>query len=103
MCSLKAQSVVQKQQQDIEQRKKYRNEVLLKAKEQQVQQQAERTKNATLQNNSNIGTIPQSNTQTIPMDQQKNVIKPTAASPVRNQKQLTTQQRSAATKVNKEQ
>lgn len=42
MCSLKAQSVQQKFQKDMELRKKHVSAVRLKAREQQVQQQAER-------------------------------------------------------------
>lgn len=42
VCSIKAQSIQQKFQKDIEQRKNHGNAMRAKAKEQQVQQQAER-------------------------------------------------------------
>lgn len=66
ICSLKAQSVVKKQQKDIDQRKKQMNAVFQKAKEQQAQQQAEKTK---------------ADYQTIPAAQQKNEIKSQPTSP----------------------
>ena len=44
-CSIKAQSIQQKFQTDMQQRKNHVNAVRLKANEQQVQQQAERTTN----------------------------------------------------------
>lgn len=43
VCSIKAQSIQQKFQRDMEQRKNHVNAVRLKANEQQAQQQAERT------------------------------------------------------------
>ena len=45
VCSIEAQSIQQRFQKDMEQRKNHVNAVRLKAKEQQVQQQAERANN----------------------------------------------------------
>ena len=45
VCSIKAQSIQQKFQTDMQQRKNHVNAVRLKANEQQVQQQTERTTN----------------------------------------------------------
>jgi hypothetical protein len=81
MHSLKAQSVIQKQQNDIEQRRRSANETMQKAREQQTQQQDERTREVTVQ------TIPatkvQPNTQAVQIRESK--------SPAR--KQSTTQQK----------
>ena len=95
MHSLKAQSVLQKQQKDIEQRKRSANETMLKARELQAQQQAERTSEVTIQ--STPATKAQPNTQAVSATQQKMENK----APV--PKKATTRQRSAVNKANTEQ
>ena len=76
VCSLKAQSLQQKFQKDMELRKKNVNTVLLKAREQQEQQKAERTIEVDVQQNTrNTG---QSPIQTVPLQQKNTEIKPKA-------------------------
>ena len=89
--SSKAQSVIQKQQNDIEQRRRSANETMQKAREQQTQQQAERTSEVTVQ--INPATKVQPNTQTIQRRESK--------LPIR--RQSTTQQKSPAIKSGAEQ
>lgn len=91
MHSLKAQSVIQKQQNDIEQRRRSANETLQKAREQQAQQQAEISREVTVQ--SIPATKPQPNTQAVQRRESK--------SPVR--KQSTMRQKSPASKSGAEQ
>ena len=91
MHSLKAQSVLQKQQKDIEQRIRSANETLQKARELQAQQQEEITREVTVQ--SIPATKVQPNTQAVPARESK--------SPVR--KQPTMQQKSPASKSGAEQ
>jgi hypothetical protein len=93
ICSLKAQSLQQRQQKDMELRQKQVNEVRLKAKEQQVQQKAERTNEVNVPQQASTGTsttVP-SNSQTIPVPQQKKETNIQLKPVTRKQKQLTTQ------------
>jgi len=97
LCSLKAQSLQQKHQKDMELRKKQVNEVLLKAKEQQVQQKAERTNEVNMPQPATSGTSSpkQVNTQPVPAPQQKNEIKARVEPAPGKPKQLATQQKSS--------
>lgn len=93
--SLKAQSLQQRHQQDMDQRKKQVNEVLLKAKQQQVQQKAEST---TPVNTPQTNPV-QPRIQTTPAPQQQNDIKPAVTPSSGKQKQLATEQKSPARKA----
>ena len=73
MCSLKAQSIQQKFQKDVQERKKNVNTVLLKAKEQQVQQKAETTNEVSVPQNTSTPVPP--NIQSVPVQQKKDEIK----------------------------
>jgi hypothetical protein len=75
ICSLKAQSLQERHQKDMEQRKQHVNEVLLKAKEQQMQQKAERTSEATMPQGTSTANTVQPNIQSVPVQQKKNEIK----------------------------
>lgn len=70
VCSLKAQSIQQKFQKDVQERKKNVNTVLLKAKEQQVQQKAETTNEVRVPQNTSTAVPP--NIQSVPVQQKKN-------------------------------
>ena len=87
MCSLKAQSLQQKFQKDMELRKKNVNTVLLKAREQQEQQKAERTNEVGVQQHS--GNTGQSPIQTVPVQQKNTENKPKTRP--ENKKPVTTQ------------
>ena len=77
VCSLKAQSVTEKFQRDMEQRKKHANEIRLKAREQQAQLQAEKTTESNIQQQDAPGNKPQSTIIQPATTQQKNtVVKP---------------------------
>ena len=73
--SIKAQSLQQKFQKDMEQRKNHVNAVRAKANEQQLQQQAERSVETHPQHPSS-GIIIQTNSQPAPVQQKKDEIKP---------------------------
>ncbi len=88
ICSVKAQSLQQKHQKDMDLRKKQVNEVLLKAKEQQVQQKSEGTNDAPQSSSA------QSNIQVKPV-QQQNEIKPKAVPPTETKRQLMIQKGAA--------
>jgi hypothetical protein len=81
ICSLKAQSFQEKHQKEMEQRKQHVNEVLLKAKEQQIQQKAERTNEANMPQGSGRANAVPSTIQSVPVQQKKNEIK-SQANPV---------------------
>src|SRR4030095_1681701 len=72
VCSLKAQSLQQKFQKDMEARKKNVNTVVSKAKEQQAQQQAERKSEVIMPQSTPM----EPNIQPVPVSQKKNEIKP---------------------------
>ena len=76
MCSLKAQSLQQKFQKDMEQRKKHTEAVRMKAREQQEQQKAEKTTEANIPQQSAASNVIQPNTQPAPVQQKKEEIKP---------------------------
>lgn len=90
-CSLKAQSLQQKFQKDMEARKKNVNTVTAKAKEQQLQQQAERKSEVNLSQSNTV----QPNVQPVPVQPKKNEIKPQNRQDIR--KPDTTQQVPAKT------
>ena len=97
VCSLKSQSLQQRHQKDMELRQKQVNDVRQKAKEQQVQQKAERTHEVSVPQQVGTGTSNpvQANNQAIPVPQQKNEVAPQLKLPARKQKQVTTQQKSS--------
>lgn len=97
VCSITAQSLQQKHQKDMELRKKQVNEVLVKAKEQQVQQKAERTNEINMPQPAatGTGTAKQTNTQSVPVQQQKREIKTQVEAIPGKPKQLATQQKSS--------
>ena len=76
MCSLKAQSLQQNFQKDMEQRKKHTEAIRLKAKEQQEQQKAEKTTEANIPQQPSPGNSIQTNSQPVPAQQKKDDIKP---------------------------
>jgi len=86
VCSLKAQSLQQKFQKDMEARKKNVNTVVSKAKEQQAQQQAERKSEVIMPQNSTI----EPNIQIAPVPQKKNEVKTQNRQDIK--KPVTTQQ-----------
>lgn len=93
ICSVKAQSLQQKFQKDMELRKKHVEEVLLKVRQQQVQLKAEQraqtnTPQQTITNNS----AAKPNTQAIPVQQKRNETK--TLLPSENKKPLTIQKTS---------
>ena len=90
MCSLKAQSLQQKFQKDMEQRKKHTDAVRMKAKEQQEQQKAEKTVEANIPQQPSAGNVIEPNSQTAPVQQKKEEIKPQNRPNIK--KPLTTQQ-----------
>src|SRR4030095_527672 len=76
MCSLKAQSLQQNFQKDMEQRKKHTDAIRMKAKEQQEQQKAEKTTEANIPQQSSASNVIQPNTQPAPLQQKKEDVKP---------------------------
>ena len=77
MHSLKAQSLQKKFQADMEQRKKHTNAVLMKVKEQQAQQQVEKTSETNIPQRDSASNRSQPNIIQTTTTQQKNtVIKP---------------------------
>ena len=76
MCSLKAQSLQRNFQKDMEQRKKHTEAVRMKAKEQQEQQKAEKTVEVYIPQQPSAGNVIQTNSQTAPVQQKKEDIKP---------------------------
>lgn|SRR4030095_6939275 len=77
LCSLKAQSIQQKFQKDMEARKKNVSTVVSKAKEQQAQQQAEKTSETNIPQRDAASNKSQPNIIQATTTQQKNtVIKP---------------------------
>ena len=75
MCSLKAQSLRQNFQKDMEQRKRHTDAVRMKAKEQQEQQKAEKTVDASIPQQHSAGNVLQTNSQAAPLQQKKEEIK----------------------------
>lgn len=73
-CSLKAQSLQEKLQKEMEQRKKHANEIRLKAREQQAQLQAEKTTESNIQQQDAAGNKPQSTVLQPTTIQQKNTV-----------------------------
>ena len=76
VCSIKAQSIQQKIQKDMAERKNHVNAVRMKAKEQQEQQKAEKTVEANIPQQPSAGNVIQINSQPAPVQQKKEEIKP---------------------------
>jgi hypothetical protein len=89
-CSIKAQSLHQKIQTDMQQRKNHADAVRLKAKEQQEQQKAEKTVKANIPQQPSAGNVIQTNNQPAPVQQKKEEIKPQNRQAIK--KPVTTQQ-----------
>lgn len=100
--SLKAQSLQKKFQTDMEQRRKHANAVLMKAGEQQAQQQAEKTNGSKIQQQDATGKRPQSTIiQPATTQQQKNTeVKPQLT--LGSKRPLTEQKTSAKAPAKKE-
>jgi len=96
--TVKAQSIIEKLRSDMEQRKKYNEMVVQKAKEQQAQQQAEKRSdfNATVPAPNNANNPVQTNVQPGNVQQKDNVIKPSTEP---NSKKPVTQQKVKSTAV----
>jgi len=74
VCSLKAQTLQQKVQKDIDERKKHADAIHLKASEQQIQQKAEKINGTTFPQNTGAGTTIQPGVPVVPQEK-KNEIK----------------------------